>query len=279
MRSIKSDILPAPEILKSDVECFRIIEYIGEEGFAINVSPNGMPGIVFQHSKGRSPVKSIITPSRGNFYIPTLYIYGQTTEPGILNHIKGPYTMTQVILKPHALNTLLGLNASVLTNELVELQEFSADDLNIQLIEANNQQERITLLTSFLLAQLKLEKTRDKLVEESLDLIHQNIGSVTVRNLLEYLKISERQFEKRFSQTVGLSPQFYIRVKRFNEATRLMKTRQVEKLTHIARALNFYDQSHFIRDIKAFAGTTPKRLSQKVDDFYHDPVVSAYVKT
>jgi AraC-like DNA-binding protein len=270
MGSIKFNILPAPEILKNDVEFFRIAHYTGKESLAIKVYLNGLPGIVFQHNKGQSHIENIITPSRCNFYIPTLYIYGQTTEPGVMNHKKEPYTMTQVILKPHALKTLLGLNASVLTNGLVELNEFSAKDLNVQLIEANNEQERITLLTSFLLAQLKQEKTRDKLVEESLNLIHKNIGSITVKNLLERLNISERQFERRFSQTVGISPQLYIRVKRFNEAMRLMKTRQFERLTDVAYALNFYDQSHFIRDIKEFSGITPKSLSQKVDDFHHD---------
>jgi AraC-like DNA-binding protein len=185
-----------------------------------------------------------------------------------MNHKKGPYTMTQVILKPHALQTLLGISAPALTNRLLELNEFSTEDLNVQLIEANNERERIALLTGFLLARLKQAKTRDRLVEESLRLIHQNKGPITVKTLLERLNISERQFERRFSQTVGVSPQFYIRVKRFNEAVRLMKTRQFETLTDVAHALNFCDQSHFIRDIKAFSGITPKSLSQKVDDFH-----------
>jgi len=69
----------------------------------------------------------------------------------------------------------------------------------------------------------------------------------------------------------------YIRVKRFNEAIRLIKTGQFERLTDVAYALNFYDQSHFIRDIKAFSGMTPKSLSQKVDDFHHDQVGYSYV--
>src|SRR6266536_192730 len=73
--------------------------------------------------------------------------------------------------------------------------------------------------------------------------------------------------KSRFSQTVGLAPQTYIRVKRFNEAIRLMKMRQYTRLTDIAYALNFHDQSHFIRDIKAFSGLTPKTISQKVENF------------
>jgi AraC-like DNA-binding protein len=61
-------------------------------------------------------------------------------------------------------------------------------------------------------------------------------------------------------------------VKRFNEAIRLIKTGQFERLTDVACALNFSDQSHFIHDFQALAGTTPKSLSQRVDDFYHDQV-------
>jgi AraC-like DNA-binding protein len=277
MSSIQFTLLPAPDLLKKDVECFRITHYSGEEGFALTVSPNGMPGIVFQHNNGRYPIENIITPSRSNGSIPTLYIYGQTTEPGVMNHKKGPYTTVQVILKPHALQTLLGINASALTNGLVELHEFSAHSLTEQLLGANNEQEQIALLTNFLVAQLKQGKTRDASVEESLCLIHQNIGSIHVKSLPEHLKISERQFERRFRQTVGVSPQFYIRTKRFNEAVRLMKTGQFEALTAVAHALDFYDQSHFIREIKAFSGMTPKSLSHKADDFHHGQAGYFYI--
>ena len=261
MRSYKFNILSPPEILKRDVEYFRIAEYTGEEGLTISVSLSGLPGIVFQHHNGRSPVESIITPSRSNFSIPSLYVYGQTTEPGALNHKRGPYTMTQVILKPHALNTLLGMNASALTNGMAELNEFSATDLNEQLLEADSDQEHITLLTHFLTGKVKQEKTRDRLVEEGLRLIHKNIGSITIKYLLEHLHISERQFERRFSQTVGISPQFYIRVKRFNEAIKLIKTGQYQRITDVAHALNFYDQSHFIRNFKNFTGENPSAYS------------------
>lgn len=176
--------------------------------------------------------------------------------------------MTQVILKPHALHALLGLNASAVTNQVVGLHELFAGDLNARLIEAKNGQERLTLLTGFLVAQLQRAKTRDRLVEESLRVIHHHRGSVQIKYLLEHLHLSERQFERRFTQTVGLSPQSYLRVKRFNEAARLMNTGQFETLADVAYALNFYDQSHFIRDIKAFSGITPKGLSGRADAVY-----------
>ena len=98
-----------------------------------------------------------------------------------------------------------------------------------------------------------------------------NVGA-----LAKYLDLSERQLERRFSQTVGLSPLSYIRVRRFNEAMRLMKTGGYNRLTDVAYALNFHDQSHFIREIKSFTGVTPKSLLQSVDDFYHNQVGYSY---
>jgi AraC-like DNA-binding protein len=277
MSSIQFTVLPAPEILKNDVECLRIAEYSGEEAVAIKVSPSGVSGIVFHQNNGRSALEKIITHSGRTSCPPPLFLYGPGTEPSVMHYKSGSSTTIQVIFKPHALKTLLGINASRLSNGWTELHEFGAEDLESQLMEARNEQERMTFLTSFLVAKFKQAKPRDTLVEESLHLIHNNSGAIHIIDVLDSLHLSERQFERRFTQTVGLTPHLYIRVKRFNEAIRLIKTGQFEQLADVAYALNFSDQSHFIRDIKAFSAMTPTSLSQKVDDFYHDQVGYAYV--
>lgn len=259
-----------PKILQEHVEAIVVGRHNGETNLSVNVCLNALPGIVFQHNNGRSPIDNMTIPSGYSADSTTLFVYGQMTGRSTMNFKKEPFTSTTIFLKPHALQSLLGVNALALTNHLVELREFSAGDLNMQLLEARNEQARLTLLTNFFASKLRQATTRDRLVEESLRIIHNQVSRVTVKYLLECLNISERQFEKRFSQTVGLSPQFYIRVKRFNEAIRLMETGHYERLTDVAHALNYYDQSHFIRDIKAFSGITPKSLFQKVDTFQSD---------
>jgi AraC-like DNA-binding protein len=273
---MRFDILPPSDILKDYVDCFSIFEYNGDEGLAISVSPKAVPGLVFHHHNGQSAIESIVTHSRITPVTPTLFVCGAGTEPSIMNFTKGPYTSIHVVLKPDALNSLFGLNASTLADGFLEPHEFSADDLNAQLLEAQDTQQRIALLAHFLVTQLKHERTRDRVIEESLKLIHHNIACISVKSLLEHLHISERHFERRFSQTVGISPQSYIRVQRFNEAIRLIKAGQYDKLTDIAYALNFYDQSHFVRDINAFSGISPKTVSRKDDDFYHGQVGYSY---
>jgi AraC-like DNA-binding protein len=276
MGSNRFNILTPPQILKKDVECFILNKFNSKEGTAIHTFPSGMPGIVFQHYEGRPAIENIALQSGRMSFPPTLFVYGPGTESSTMNFGKGSYTVIQVLLKPHALKALFGLNALALKQCTVELNEFSGKDINEQLMNAYSEQEQVALLTSFLIGKLKPANARDELVEESLRLIHKSCGTMTVKELLGHLDISERQFERRFSQTVGISPLAYIRVKRFNEALRLMKTGQYGTLTEVAYALNFHDQSHFIREIKTFTGSTPKSLSRRVDN-YHNQVDYSHV--
>lgn len=278
MPSVRFNIVPAPDILKNDVECFRIAEHLSEQELVIHVAPAAVPGIVFQHNGGQSSLETITTPSRSNTDVPTLFVYGPGIEPGVMSFRKGCWTTLQVILKPYALRTLLGIDASALKGT-VDLHEFTADDLGSQMLEASNEQARLRILTDFLLSRFRQAKARDTLIEESLRLIRTHKGAITVKALREHLSISERQFERRFSQTVGVSPQAYIRVKRFNEAMRLIKSRRYTRLTDVAYALNYHDQSHLIREINAFSGMTPKQVSRQDDATYHEEAGYSYLAT
>lgn len=277
MHSIHFAILPPPAILKNEVECVRIADYRGEEAVTIKVSPTGAPGMVFHHNKGHAALEHIVTHSGRSFCPPPLFLSGPVIEPSVMTYKKTAFTTVHVIFKPSALKTLFGINASQLAPGWIGPQECGALDLTSQLMEARSGQEQMALLTTFLVALLKQEKPRDTLVEESLRLIHAHIGSLHVKDLLNTFHLSERQFERRFTQAVGLTPQAYLRVKRFNAAIHLIKTRRFARLTDVAAALNFTDQSHLIHDMKAFSGMTPTRLAQQVDDFYHEQAGHAFV--
>jgi hypothetical protein len=209
---LKYKLVAIPKILQEHVELITVAEHHGETNLSTHIYLNALPGIVFQHNNGRSPIDHITTSSGSRADTPTLFVYGQMTQPSVVSYKKVPFTTTQIFLKPHVLKTLLGVNAAALTNQLVDLGEFSAGDLNMRLLEAKNEQVRVTLLTDFLVSKLEQATTGDRLIEESLRIIHHNVSCVTVKYLFECLHLSERQFQKRFRQTVGLTPQFYIRL-------------------------------------------------------------------
>ena len=278
MEPVNFRIIPPPPALQNDVESFRISEYSGAEGLAINVAPNALPGIVFQmDATGRPAIENIATPSSGETPTTTLFVHGAGVEPSVMRFTPESYVTIQVILKPHALRSLFGLNAAVLSNNLVALGEIAGRDLAVRLLDAGDDTQRLVLIGDFLSLRLRAAHPRDTLIEESLRLIERDVACVSVRYLLERLNISERHFERRFAQAVGVSPQAYIRVRRFNKAVRLIKMGQYRRLTDIAYALNFYDQSHLIRDVSALSGLTPKALARRTDDTYQPEVGYSYL--
>ncbi|MCF6409662.1 helix-turn-helix domain-containing protein [Pseudalkalibacillus salsuginis] len=278
MRTINFTVLPPPKVLRSDIECLRIASHTGSEALDVKVCPNGLPGIVFQLSTDASAaIESISTRSAQISNIPILFLHGQGSEPSVMHFRNKPYTTIQVVFKSHALYTLFGMDASSLNQGFLMPDQFGAKELEKQLLATKTNAERITMLGEFLITKLEKTNKRDELIEQALGFIRLHISTITVKDLLSAFHISERQFQKRFARVVGMPPQLYIRVKRVNEALRMMNTGQYERFSDIAYALNFYDQSHFIRDIKAFSWVTPKSITNKVSEFHSDEAGSSYL--
>lgn len=188
-----------------------------------------------------------------------------------------PYTTIQMVFKPHALYSLFGWEASVHNQALLLPDQFGGLELEKQLLSVRSTNERIALINDFLTAKKEQTNKRDELIELTLDHIRDHISSISVNELVATFPISERQFQKRFSRVVGMPPQLYIRVRRVNEALRMMHSGQFERLSDVAYALNYYDQSHFIRDMKSFSWVSPKHIAMKVSEFHSDLAGSSYL--
>nr|ELA7361934.1 helix-turn-helix transcriptional regulator [Elizabethkingia anophelis] len=72
--------------------------------------------------------------------------------------------------------------------------------------------------------------------------------------------------ERYFKQHIGISPNLYTRINRFQLALENIRQTQFDKLTDIAYQCNYYDQSHFIREFKEFSGTSPKRFLRQANE-------------
>lgn len=275
MNTVRFKLFPPPEQLREYVECFRIATSDRNESMVIRVCPNGSPGIAFHQHGGDSAIRSIATSLRRDDSLPTLFLYGQVTTMSEMHFIP-PYTSLQVVFKPDALWSLFKLDASSLLNKSLAAKEFEAVELNMQLIAAQSDEARVALCSDFLTA--KLAFTQDSTpIRKAIELINQRLATASIETVRKYIGLSERQFERQFKQVVGVSPHLYMRIRRINAALRLMDSGKYSRLADVAHALNFHDQSHFIRDMKEFAGLTPKNILQKVDDFYHDQVGTSYL--
>jgi AraC-like DNA-binding protein len=257
---------PHPALAKF-VEYFWTFES-GERdtGRTLKMFATGVSGILLQHRDGRPALGSTADGqpvSSGG--CPTSFVYGKRTRP-LQTFSNGPFRLMGVVFKPQGLSRLLNTDPMPLNDGSAGLHEFSREHLGEQLLNARSDHERVARLTQFLRARVAEAGAEDLLVTESLGLIRSDIRSIRVPQLLKRLRVSERQLERRFVRAIGVSPHQYIRILRFREAVQLIKRHQFERLSDVAYDLNYVDQSHFIKDIKAFSGYTPKRLVQTVRD-------------
>ena len=102
-----------------------------------------------------------------------------------------------------------------------------------------------------------------KPVVQCVDYIYSHIKErITVAVLAEYTGLSESYLSRVFKQNLGISISDYIREKKIEKATHLLRYSD-KSITDIANYLSFSSQSHFIQTFENFTGMTPKKYRNK----------------
>src|SRR5262249_42585924 len=106
-----------------------------------------------------------------------------------------------------------------------------------------------------LLIHQALVRTYDlKLIQTAAKLLHRTKGEYRIAELADYCEVSVRQLERGFRHVIGTSPKVFARTLRFQEAQRRLMFDPDADLTALAYECGYFDQAHFIKDFKAFAG-------------------------
>lgn len=82
-------------------------------------------------------------------------------------------------------------------------------------------------------------------------------GNIALKRLQLELQLSERSFERKFKEYIGISPKLFARICRFQASLQQLRSNDFSKLSDIAFEQEYADQSHFIRAFKEFAGFSP----------------------
>jgi AraC-like DNA-binding protein len=205
------------------------------------------PRIVIQCLEGKNALYGVL----GETVYPAS-IKGVTTKHALC-YMESRYSHFAVSFYPHALHLLFGFHACEANDTVLDLHHFSAAGFIERMMSAKNHPERVQLMNHFLLKKLDDARQADWRV---LDFLH-SFQSSYARKLKEYF-ISERQFERKFSQAVGFTPSYYKRVCRFEHAMLKIQSKQFNMFSDVAHDLGYSDQSYFNREFKLFSGLTPQ---------------------
>lgn len=144
----------------------------------------------------------------------------------------------------------------------------NADELVGRLFSTSDAIAQVRGLESFLLAHLQPDTTRIATVRGSMHLM----SSMTAESgsalhaLVAYTRSSPSTIYRSMMDVVGQSPKTFHRTVRFRRALRALLAGPSDG-TSIALEHGFYDQAHFIKDVRQFSGSAPgllKRSAQVV---------------
>ena len=229
------------------------IQLDGVSNLNLQVMADRFPRIVIQCLNGKNALHSS---HYEQVYFASLK--GIATKPAWVQ-MEPTYSHVAVSFFPHAIKALFGIDAHETMDAVLDLHHFFPSDLIEKIITTRHNHERISLLDAYLLKQLNIMKPIDNRVEHFMSLC----PTAQYGQQLKMYGIGERQFERKFLQTIGFTPSYYKRVVRFERALSKIQAGRYASLTALSHDLGYADQSHFNREFKQLSGMTPLALIKK----------------
>lgn len=142
-------------------------------------------------------------------------------------------------------------------------------ELMRRISEADTTTGRLAAADELLLRQLHGQPPLPSAISVVADRILHQHGRVNIEVLAHDAGLSRRQLERRFLAEVGAPPKLYARTARFHHVLQLLANSPVPSWQDIAYRCGYYDQAHFIREFRFFAGKSPSNYSLANNDLAH----------
>jgi len=250
------DYIEPINILSKYIKNYFFVETDNPIDFLPNerVYPCGYATMVFHYG---SP--SIFQKKDSSKYIePNLVICGQQTSYYDLS-LSGKTGMILIVFRPHGVKSFFNFPITELLNENLSLQDLAnneTNELEDKLFNSPNNKQRVVHFENFLIKRL-IHNNEFERVEHAIKIIENSKGQIKAQDIAHEVCLGIKQFERTFSKYVGVNPKKFASIVRFQNVIQ-MKNKHKTSMTQLAFDNGYYDQSHFIHDIKSLTGLTPK---------------------
>jgi len=191
---------------------------------------------------------------------PKSFVFGQITKYIEIAPI-GVSGIISARFLPDGISPFVNMPLTSLENKAVPITELFGEDgekLEGQIINANDNYERIKLIETFLLSKLTEQRTIDAITKSCVNIIFQSQGQIGSAELADKMNINRRNMERKFTSVIGMSPKQLSKVARLQATLKMLEQKKFASLTEIAYENGYYDQAHFIKDFREFTGMSPK---------------------
>jgi AraC-like DNA-binding protein len=177
----------------------------------------------------------------------------------------------------NGVSAIFGIPQSTLINSILSLDLILGSEaflLGDQLAEATDIAAMGNIMDEYLTHRLLRQHTNvyNPAICAASNIILKNYGMINISSLASYVNMSCRNFERRFIAQVGMPPKLYARITKFFTAIEDKAQHPDKTWTQIAYQYNYFDQAHFIKDVREFSYRSPEDLFKSTP-----PVPETYV--
>jgi len=250
---------PSPRLARF-ISCYYFVEETTPEHLVPKRRvPDGTPELVFHF---RGPFYKTDGDGKKELIRQKCLLQGQMTT---LMKVEAVETIgfLGVKFRPEGFRHFVTGNVSQFTNQLTDIRDVwgsAASALEDKLYATENLEERIGLLETFLSG--LISSIPDPRTEHCVQRILDSKGMIKMAELAQSVNLGVRQLERKFLETVGVSPGSFARMIKMQSVLRDIERDAPASLTQLGLEYGYYDQSHFIKEVAIFTGTTPKVLRQ-----------------
>jgi len=185
--------------------------------------------------------------------------------------------MIAVVFRPAGTKAFFRTPADELFDQEIafaDIEDKSLCELADKLTDTADNSKCVNLIERFLFGRLHLFEHynfgRINSVMQAIDK-QQNIN---ISQLAQISCLSNKQFNRIFSEYVGANPKEFLRIVRFQRALYTLQTHPGMSLTELAFDCGFYDQPHLIKEFRKFSGYTPREylsVCAPYSDYFTEP--------
>lgn len=179
-------------------------------------------------------------------------------------------SMMGIRFLPGGVGAFLPFPAAEIADRVVELDAVwgrAATSLRDELLHAAAPEERFAVVERFLIARHHDRFEPRPVVLEALRRLRRTQGPIRVMDVAADLGVSQKHLIELFDRSVGMKPKVVHRVFRFIRALERIDAGEDIDWAGLALDCGFYDQAHFNREFRAFAGATPTEYRERDSDF------------
>ncbi len=181
-------------------------------------------------------------------------------------HLDNEFLMLSVNFNPTGLSKFLRMPITEFTDKRINANDLLDNDISQiyeRLVNIISYDEMISILEKYLWNRIKRINIEIKPIDRVTNVLSISTDTLSIKKLASHSCLSVSQFERLFYKINGVTPKFYYRINRFNNAYQMKELNPKTDWLSIAIQFGYYDYQHLVSDFKTFSLTVPNSLIQQ----------------